>query len=485
MMPNDTLLKLRKTLIEKYQVNVGGVELNIVDFKFYTIWRNKKLGIIPFDTTLFVLEPVFDKIVPEEWDFIKLYKAKKIGVINFDGKLMFPPKFDKIDIIQPPYAQIWIDGKQGVVDYIAGKYSLKPSFDKVEIMHPPYAFIKSNEKYGVANYEKGKITIEPEYAEYFDLFLDDDFFLILRKEGNYGIKNKSGKTIHDFEYDDLHKLIEEVVGYKEHRIYDAEHNLISSYIVDGDYDWNFLDYDAYAIHENGKYGLKYKSEIKIKPKFDSIYLIDDTDTIVANQDSLYGCFDFSGNQVLDFQPFEIVGFSKGFYKVKANGKYGLIDKEGDKITTSWYDEIHNFSNDLARCKKDGKYGYINYFSSNYIVEPFSRYLNATDFQNGIASVAIDKAGSDLIWIIINTKEEQVVTITHKFYQYSAPEISDDLIIFRKNNLYGIMDMSGEIIISPRYTFAYINDYSKLISVERFGVKHRINYKGEFIDWDSF
>ena len=166
-------------------------------------------------------------------------------------------------------------------------------------------------------------------------------------------------------------------------------------------------------------------------------------------------------------------------RVKKNGKYGLIDFNGKELITTEYDEItvlKGIENSII-IKKDGKVGLVN-DNGSIIIEPqYTQIKNiGNSYKNGY--ITIDEQGKYGVvsttkkQILENKYEEIAQTYLKNYYlvkENGTQKLVDSNgntviengfdkiksatetgIIFAKNNLFGEMNLSGEIAIEAKY-----------------------------------
>jgi hypothetical protein len=100
---------------------------------------------------------------------------------------------------------------------------------------------------------------------------------------------------------------------------------------------------------------------------------------------------------------------------------------------------------LVSFEKDGKWGYKN-ASGQVVIQP--QFDMANDFSpHGIAAVVDDRG-----WAYVNEKGK---TIIRPFVIDNGPDYFEEgLARFRIDNKFGFFDRKGEIIIEPRFDFAF-------------------------------
>jgi len=140
--------------------------------------------------------------------------------------------------------------------------------------------------------------------------------------------------------------------------------------------------------------------------------------------------------------------------IEQNGsnKWGFINLSGKFVISPKYDTVNNFSKrGLAIVYINNSYNndVSSYFinkEGEIVLGPFSFYV--PDFYNGYTVLYENEKGSKLL------DEGGKVVLTSK---YKLETVSEGIVLFsetkKDTTLYGYMDMKGNIIIAPKYTFA--------------------------------
>ena len=239
-----------------------------------------------------------------------------------------------------------------------------------------------NGKLGAVNTELE--TVIP--AIYDDLQLsDNDWNIVAKRDGKYGVLNNEGSTIVDFEYEYIKSI------YDGHDIH-------------------------YVIKKEGKFGLANRQGfIVMKPILDyepQIVYPDNRLVIIEKENTredkdeyglLYGVVDFDGNEILPMEHIWINGISEGIIAArKAYDKGGYYDVFGNELTSFDYRMVYPFSEGLAfasRCKTDGTWEHnVLNLKGDVVFNADSYSLGG--FYGGIACVTptkiIDKNGKMII-----------------------------------------------------------------------------------------
>jgi hypothetical protein len=171
----------------------------------------------------------------------------------------------------------------------------------------------------------------------------------------------------------------------------------------------------YPVLERGKAGyIDETGSIAIPPQFAAATAFSEgLAAVQPKPDGLWGYIDDSGELVLDAQFADASPFSEGVAAVQLerDGSWGYIDIEGEVVIPAQFAYSWRFSQGLARARTDSEAGYIDGMG-DWVIR-MEEYLPVDEFSSGVAPV----------------------------YSYEA-------------NLYGYINMAGEIILSPAYEEAW-------------------------------
>ncbi len=269
-------------------------------------------------------------------------------------------------------------------------------------------------------------------------------------------------------------------------------------VVKPDFEILYSYKDGIAIYakevlENGKKVYKYGyldsegQEITDAIYDDADYFSDGLARVVLSKNGKknYLYLDKDLKVVLTIENGKSYSFHNGVAKYKVgegdNAKFGYIDKTGKEVIPCKYYKLGNFSSGLARFKldKDGKYGYINEYGE-VVIEP--NFVEAYDFDDDIAIVKysnqellygfITKNGTEVMipkYDIIKKVVENIavcginqagsmvygvvdiagVEVIKPIYQ-DLGSLSDGVHVYKKDNLYGIMDKDFNVVVEPKF-----------------------------------
>ena len=132
------------------------------------------------------------------------------------------------------------------------------------------------------------------------------------------------------------------------------------------------------------------------------------------------------------------------------GKFGLKGTNGQPIISAEYDQIFGFSEytRLTVAEKNGQFCYLTTNGKNEIGKTFDDCFDFFDVHEPKKQIAIAKVNDQ--YGLINRKGEWVVPPT--WDDMSGLYDRGELIAYKKENLWGVMDETGRIIQPPQYPY---------------------------------
>jgi hypothetical protein len=134
-----------------------------------------------------------------------------------------------------------------------------------------------------------------------------------------------------------------------------------------------------------------------------------------------------------------------------DGKWALFTLSGAQFTPFKFDDLRSFGNGLAPARVEGKYGFIDKNGSTVIL---FKYDNANSFEYGLASVKLENYTG-----MINSRDEIVVD-----FEYEYAYASENLIIAKHKDGYGLFNTAGKPILEPKYPNISINSELALVEL---------------------
>jgi hypothetical protein len=402
-------------------------------------------------------------------------------------------------------------------DYDNKKYALLEYFSKKKIT--PFIFesissfydndlsqVKLNSKYGVIN-TKGQIIVPCIYDEMSTLTIDGVTYYVVNKGGREGIINAQNESVIPFEYDNVRKSYNANMHLEVSKngkyglmnfvsrkmvipaIYDRidvlSNNLVqvrkgnqyTLFSLTGEQvfsNWYtqmdiYTDGDYALVELNGKKGVINMAEKKTIPlEYDVMTRLrggySSTNTFfIAAKGGKYGILGRDGKVVLPFQYSMITSTGYELVTVTKNNKKGLLSSEGQPVLPVEYDDIVDADRYLM-VKKDGKFGAVNrsgnFFlpveydaiSRMYMADSYnaSHLLATKNGKKGVIDATTGKVRIDFVYDDL---------IGYRKYSYSSTESFNNSIIAVKNGKYGMVEISGNVLMPFNYDdLQYMNSF---------------------------
>ncbi len=354
------------------------INYEVVEIQKYNYFKykdNEKYGIIDKNGKIIINAEYNEIKIPNpEFDIFICYKEQKNVVLNEKNEKMFE-NYEEIDPIEIknvvsvlPFEKNILkykkDGKWGLINF-SGKEITKNIYTSIENLQASEGkfLVSNNEKYGVINVN-GKTLVELEY----DSIRSDEYFSdetgyvkagfitsIKTSEGyRYGYRNYEGRKILKEEYNDMVRIQD------KEKVYlivskDGRYGLYqdSKKIINTEYqEMEYCDDDTLIIRKNKNYGVaKIDGKIIIDLKYSrlqkkGIYLYAEN----SNERKVY---DKNGN-IVD------INYEKIVYNTD-NPEYRVFILTNNEII------YYGIENSKGKELVPPRYGYLEYAYKNYFI----------------------------------------------------------------------------------------------------------------------
>lgn len=170
----------------------------------------------------------------------------------------------------------------------------------------------------------------------------------------------------------------------------------------------------------------------------------------VEKNGLYGVIDFSGKEILpcEYENIESLQGIEKTLKVTKNGKVGISDENGNILVSPEYMNISGIGKDrsggfIVQSAETNKYGVVD-TSNKVILE--AKYDSVKDvYQTGGYYVVTEGQNQEVVKsngeVVLNAKTDNIISILKN------PENG---VIFERQGNYGIMNLSGNIVIKNEY-----------------------------------
>ena len=440
--------------------------------------QDGKWGVLNADDNSVLIPFKYEKIKKLGVDTVKVKENGKWGVLTFNNKLVMKNEFEKVyiwginkkspkDIIH----SIYFGKKNGNLYATTPGRSSKDVFEKAFNKNNELSWIKffnypkegivvlqKSDKYGFLM-TKGSDSwiILPKYDDFyvqdegtsvfqqFSISYSNPDYIIVKKDGKWGILNMDGTVSVDFQYDQI-VMLEAAIDEEIEKI---GNNIVLTYKSITFPQENYMiakkDGITYIIDKKGKVYAQHKT-VKNEITFNDTSSKNFLNEIYKENNS---------KAFVKFQNYP----ERGMYITKnKNGKQGLViaDAEKNYIIPEEYDEFKfqdsntgifkqlgiSFSDENSiLAKKKGKWGLID--KNNNVIEDFQ-------YDKVITLASKPKA--------VATFDENGVNIKYESMDFPG----SNLILVKKDKKYGVIDRKGNVIIPLRYEYVkkkYINKYA--------------------------
>lgn len=304
----ERIIDIEGNVIFEYDVSKYNIVGKFIDNRAYVVpmvYENIPLGYIDEDGKEIVpLKYKYGNINPDFSDGLAAVQStdnNKFGYIDKEGNVVIDFKYDNAGYFCDGLAPVALNGQMGFIDkqgntaipfdnrLSASMY--EDNLAAVQDLDGQYVFInKSGEK--VINDSFEEIRIYPEETGF---KLIKNGYVVVKKNGKYGLIDTKGNIVLDMQYDDLDPFIEDLALAKKNNKY------------------GFLDKDK---------------NIAIPFEYDDAWSFRN-------------------------------GLAKVQIIKNSIPKYGFVDKNGKQIIAVEYDEATSFYNGKAFVKKDGRWGILS------------------------------------------------------------------------------------------------------------------------------
>lgn len=266
--------------------------------------------------------------------------------------------------------------------------------------------------------------------------ISSESYYTIYKDNKYGVLSSTGKTIIEPSYAEMIQI---------------PNNKNAVFICTYDINYQTGEYKTKVLNQkNQEIYTQYNKVEAISNKDENNNLLYEQNALKVEQNGKYGLISMNGKELIPVEYEEIspiIGVENS-YKIKKEGKYGIVDHEGKIVIEPQYADIDILGKDNKSgfiIKNDiGKYGIVDY-SNKEILE--TKYNSIQKVFGNDLYVATDEEKQKLI------KNDGTEVLKEGFSEIKEILSSqENAVIFVNNNKYGIMDLSGKVLINAEYDF---------------------------------
>lgn len=379
------------------------------------------------------------------YGIVKVSQSDKWGLIDVSGNIITEPQYSSIDIIDGSFAKVGkcLEEKITVYGFIdtSGEVVTPIEYDKIEKWDNGYYMIQKNELYGLLS-----PTLHLVFAPSKNYMKKlDDKYILVRCAGicsAWGLIDYYGNEV--IPADGEHYSFSEIEVLENGFLKAIYHK--SAYVHQNQYTIGILNSKGKEIYR------KFQCE-DIIYFGDGLFLVKEIYGNVKN----YRLINLQGKELFGTYYNDIEDLKNGSFLIYKNNRYGIANNTGKIVIQPKYKNKVVFENGFAKIKveysdqehKIDADGYVFLLDSNKNEIRIPRdYYWGTDFIHGISIVRTtkDSYGNDTIGVI---NEAGDVIIPAKYD--SIELLSDNTLLVKKDNKYGLYDITGNCILPDIFT----------------------------------
>ena len=390
----------------------------------------------------------------KEYNYFVLTEKSKYGVIDKNGNVIIEPNYIAIQIPNPSkpvficvssYNQenktyettVFNDsGTQIFTDYEAVQaISISTNIDSSPYEKSVLSYQKDG-KYGLITLE-GKVVTKPIYDEISSINYKEGTFLV-KKDGKAGVINMKGKVIIKNEYETITSD-----NYYNETTKNKTTGFIVSKKTENGFRYGYIDFRGHTILNTEYTQLKRVTQI---PSEKDIYFI-------AYKEGQAGLLK-NKQVILNYEYQEISYYAvDDIFITTRNGKQGVVTKEGQTILHSEYDRILSGGIYLNAIKGDES---LMFDLQGNQIQTESISITQTDNPNYY--IAIDKND---IYTVVDASGNKIIDDNYSYIGY----LPGNYFIVAKEGKNGIINSKGEVVVEIKYTSIFKFNDTNLIQAE--------------------
>ncbi len=390
----------------------------------------------------------------KEYNYFVLTEKSKYGVIDKNGNVIIEPNYIAIQIPNPSkpvficvssYNQenktyettVFNDsGTQIFTDYEGVQaISISTNIDSSPYEKSVLSYQKDG-KYGLITLE-GKVVTKPIYDEISSINYKEGTFLV-KKDGKAGVINMKGKVIIKNEYETITSD-----NYYNETTKNKTTGFIVSKKTENGFRYGYIDFRGHTILNTEYTQLKRVTQI---PSEKDIYFI-------AYKEGQAGLLK-NKQVILNYEYQEISYYAvDDIFITTRNGKQGVVKKEGQTILHSEYDRILSGGIYLNAIKGDES---LMFDLQGNQIQTESISITQTDNPNYY--IAIDKND---IYTVVDASGNKIIDDNYSYIGY----LPGNYFIVAKEGKNGIINSKGEVVVEIKYTSIFKFNDTNLIQAE--------------------
>lgn len=217
-----------------------------------------------------------------------------------------------------------------------------------------------------------------------------------------------------------------------------------------DVDYNLGTYKTKALNSKNEEILKDYEQIEaISNKDENNNLWYESNILKVEKEGKYGLIDLSGKTLLEceYEQISALEGTKGILKIEKDGKYGIAGEDGKILIPAEYADIENLDNKnkvgFVVKNSEEKYGIVDYSNTSILETKYDEITKVYGNDNYV----VKQAGKE---IIVKKDGTEVLNNSNYDSVTSILKNTENGVIYKKQDKYGVMKLSGEKTIEAEY-----------------------------------
>jgi hypothetical protein len=386
-----------------------------------------------------VIEPAYQDVKFFEEGKCWVKQNDKWFQIDENGKEVFSARFDKFNNFYKGIARVKNGDFWGYINEAGESIAGGLIYTDNEDFYNGKAFVQKGELWGVIDTD-GKFLVEAKYTKVWHFFKEG--YAFVRVGETMGAIDANLKEIIPMKYSKILEFNEgftgALIGEKWH-IYSISGKLIA----DGIDDFSKFQEGFAVIEQNEAYGiLTTTGERKLLAEYQNIKPFVNGFALVKKND-MWGYIDINLKEVVTPRFLGGKDFYSDWTIVKSEiGLWGYINQQGEMMLQPVYQNADQFVRNKQLDKEFGcdRDYYVNSSFASLFSKAAVWFVKADMVPTQIARVKLNDN-----WTFINKKGEIILGNLE-----NAEVWVNGYARFRKDDLWGVIDQNGKVVIEPKY-----------------------------------
>jgi hypothetical protein len=387
----------------------------------------------------------------ESTSLIPIYEKNHYGFIDHLGNDLIPPTFDSIPenylcrLLDEDVLQAFVNDRLVLMSRNQ-KILWDNPYNEVKDIGRGLLQIKVGNKYGILH-KSGWQVLDVAYDQ---IHLLGDSFLSIRKGNRWGITSMTGRIMVPPKFTSVENHGAFILMEDEQWAVTTKEHLIKSFEMDQGFDLSYQDWELISPHYLMVFSEDMEGMIDSGLKMIiplSEHEIHELDSAAWFVKTAHGTVRFYGNQLqaIPADRYQDYVSNRHFIGLQRSPGWEVWDRSVlNPINENTYDSVATLGPDLMVLNLDGKSSVL--FRNGVLLDLTSadrlKLIRDADQYRGFLQVASTGGKREIYDLDGN--------LIYETWYYDVNPLTENLFLIEKNGLKGIVDLSGEVLLKPRY-----------------------------------